>query len=180
MQKLYSLVLKCPAEILMSIFFIVYLCVYDPLGEYAESWPPPTKDAAMVIALQFTMVVRLVVSNLFSSRLGIIISLLVGVVAATLFWIHPIVDNYLIYVSYFISLIVCFFSFKGNRMEQALKTLILMFVTVFSIFVVSFISSFFLEVKSECLGPDDDLIAGIYSLVGGAVAFVIGRQIIDE
>lgn len=65
-------------------------------------------------------------------------------------------------------------------MEQVVKTLTLMFVTIFSIFVVSFISSLLLEVKSECLGPDDDLIAGIYSLVGGTVAFVIGRQIIDE
>lgn len=65
-------------------------------------------------------------------------------------------------------------------MGQVVKTLTLMFVTIFSIFIVSFISSFLLEVKNECLGPDDDLIAGIYSLVGGTVAFVIGRQIIDE
>ena len=70
-------------------------------GELTESWPPPTKDTAMVIALQLTMVVRLIVSKLYSSRLGIIISLLVGIVAATLFWIHPIVDNSLIFVSYF-------------------------------------------------------------------------------
>lgn len=180
MQKLYRLVLKCPAEILLSIFFVVYLCVYAPLGELTESWPPPTKDAAMVIALQLTMVVRLIVSKLYSSRLGIIISLLVSIVAAILFWIHPIVDNSLIFVSYFISLIVCFFSFKGDRMEKVVKTLTLMFVTILSVFIVSFISSFLLEVKNECLGPDDDLIAGIYSLVGGTVAFVIGRQIIDE
>ena len=180
MQKLYNIVIQCPAEILMSIFFIVYLSVCEPLGEYKESWPPPTKDAAMVIALQLTMVVRLIVSKLYSSRLGIIISLLVGVVATMLFCFHPIVDDKLIYVSYFISLIVCFFSFKGDRMEKVVKTLTLMFVTIFSIFVVSFISSLLLEVKSECLGPDDDLIAGIYSLVGGTVAFVIGRQIIDE
>lgn len=180
MQKLYRLVLKCPAEILLSIFFVVYLCVYDPLGELMESWPPPTKDAAIVIALQLTMVVRLIVTKLYSSRLGIIISLLVGIVAAILFWFYPIVDNSLVFVSYFISLIVCFFSFKGGRMGQVVKTLTLMFVTIFSIFVVSFISSLLLEVKSECLGPDDDLIAGIYSLVGGTVAFVIGRQIIDE
>jgi hypothetical protein len=179
MQKLYRLVLKCPAEILLSIFFVVYLCVYDPLGELTESWPPPTKDAAIVIALQLTMVVRLIVSKLYSSRLGIIISLLVGVVAAILFWFYPIVDNSLIFVSYFISLIVCFFSFKGG-MGQVVKTLTLMFVTILSVFIVSFISSFLLEVKNECLGPDDDLIAGIYSLVGGTVAFVIGRQIIDE
>jgi len=164
----------------MSIFFIVYLSVCEPFGEYKGSWPPPTKDAAMVIALQLTMVVRLIVSKLYSSRLGIIISLLVGIVAATLFGIHPIVDNSLIFVSYFISLIVCFFSFKGDRMEKVVKTLTLMFVTILSVFVVSFISSFLLEVKNECLGPDDDLIAGIYSLVGGTVAFVIGRQIIDE
>ena len=65
-------------------------------------------------------------------------------------------------------------------MEQAVKILILMLITIFSIFVVFFVSSLLLEVKSECLGPDDDLIAGIYSLVGGTVAFVIGRQIIDE
>lgn len=55
-----------------------------------------------------------------------------------------------------------------------------MFVTILSVFIVSFISTFLLEVKNECIGPDDDLIAGIYSLVGGTVAFVIGRQIIDE
>ena len=91
--------LKCPAEILLSIFFVVYLCVYDPWGELMESWPPPTKDAAMVIALQLTMVVRLIVAKLYSSRLGIIISLLVSIVAAILFWIHPIVDNSLIFVS---------------------------------------------------------------------------------
>lgn len=172
--------LKCPAEILLSIFFVVYLCVYDPWGELMESWPPPTKDAAMVIALQLTMVVRLIVAKLYSSRLGIIISLLVSIVAAILFWIHPIVDNSLIFVSYFISLIVCFFSFKGDRMEKVVKTLTLMFVTILSVFIVSFISTFLLEVKNECLGPDDDLIAGINSLVGGTVAFVIGRQIIDE
>lgn len=180
MQKLYRLVLKCPAEILLSIFFVVYLCVYDPLGELTESWPPPTKDAAMVIALQLTMVVRLIVSKLYSSRLGILISLLVGIVAATLFWIHPILDNSLIFVSYFISLIVCFFSFKGDRMEKVVKTLTLMSVTILFVFIVSFISTFLLEVKNDCLGPDDDLITGIYSLVGGTVAFVIGRQIIDE
>jgi|MGYP003524348274 membrane protein YqaA with SNARE-associated domain len=65
-------------------------------------------------------------------------------------------------------------------MEKVVKTLTLMFVTILSVFIVSFISTFLLEVKNECLGPDDDLIAGIYSLVGGTVAFVIGRQIIDE
>lgn len=166
MQKLYSLVIKCPPEILLSIFFVVYLCVYDPWGELTESWPPPTKDTAMVIALQLTMVVRLIVSNLYSSRLGIIISLSVGVVATTLFCFHPIVDRSLVFVSYFISLIVCFFSFKGDRMEKVVKTLTLMFVTILSVFIVSFISTFLLEVKNECLGPNDDLIAGIYSLVG--------------
>lgn len=179
MQKLYNIVTKCPAEILISIFFIVYLIVCESLGESEESWPPPTKDTAMVIALQFTMVVRLIVSNLYSSRLGIITSLLVGVIAVTLFCFHPIVDDKLIYVSYLISLIVCFFSFNGNRMEQMAKTLTLMFVTIFSIFVVYFISSFLLEIKNECLGPDDDLVAGIYALVGGTVVFVIGRQIMD-
>lgn len=179
MQKLYSLVIKCQANTFVN-FFVVYLCVYDPLGELTESWPPPTKDTAMVIALQLTMVVRLIVSNLYSSRLGIIISLSVGVVATTLFCFHPIVDDKLIYVSYFISLIVCFFSFKGNRMEQAVKTLILMLITIFSIFVVFFVSSFLLEVKKECLGLDDDFISGIYAFVGGTVAFVIGYQVIND
>ncbi len=64
-------------------------------------------------------------------------------------------------------------------MEQMTKTLTLMFVAIFSIFVVYFISSFLLEIKNECLGPDDDLVAGIYALVGGTVVFVIGRQIMD-
>ena len=130
MQKLYNIVVKCPAEILLSIFFVLYLSVYEPFGE--GSWPPPTKDAAMVVALQFTMVVRLIVSNLFSSRLGIIASLLVGVIVAILFWFHPIVDGNMIVVSYFISLIVCFFSFKGDRMEQVVKTLMLIITTVVS------------------------------------------------
>ena len=65
-------------------------------------------------------------------------------------------------------------------MEKVVKTLTLMSVTILFVFIVSFISTFLLEVKNDCLGPDDDLITGIYSLVGGTVAFVIGRQIIDE
>ncbi|MBR2260625.1 MAG: hypothetical protein IJ916_02880 [Paludibacteraceae bacterium] len=178
MQKLYNIVVKCPAEILLSIFFVLYLSVYEPFGE--GSWPPPTKDAAMVVALQFTMVVRLIVSNLFSSRLGIIASLLVGVIVAILFWFHPIVDGNMIVVSYFISLIVCFFSFKGDRMEQVVKTLMLIITTVVSFVVVSFISIFILEIKNECLGPADDLIAEIYAFVVGTIVYVIGYQIINK
>jgi hypothetical protein len=37
-----------------------------------------------------------------------------------------------------------------------------------------------LEVKNECLGTDDAVVAEAYSLVGAIVWFVIGYQIINE
>ena len=65
-------------------------------------------------------------------------------------------------------------------MEKVVKSLTLMFVTILSVFIVSFISTFLLEVKKECLGLDDDFIFGIYAFVGGTVAFVIGYQVIKD
>lgn len=180
MKALLPYLIKCPAEFLMSIFFIAYLCVGEPWSENTESWPPPTKDAAMVIALQFTMTVRIILSKFFSSKYGIIASLLIGFAVTILFCLHPIVNYSLVFFSYLFCVIFCIFTFQGNWEERIFKILFLVFLTTVFVFVIHFIVDVVLEIQYECLGPEDALISDAYALVGGTIVFVLCRDAVDD
>ena len=63
MNKIYKLLIQCPVEILMSIFFLGYLYKYGPFYETAGEWTTQTKDCLMTVGLLVTMMVRIVVSK---------------------------------------------------------------------------------------------------------------------
>lgn len=179
MSKLLKSLLVCPAELLMSVFFLFYLSNYRLYEECIESWPPLTIDCAMAIALQVTMVVRVSFSKLMSEKSGVIASLLVGFILVIMFLFHPTVDFGLIFISYFFCMLFCFFTFLGNRKKKAFKTLMLISVTVVTALVTSFIANIILEIQHECLGADDALVSEAYALVVGTIAFVFTRNVVD-
>lgn len=144
-------------------------------------WLTYTKDSPMTIGLLVTMMVRIMVSKFTSFKYGIIGSVITGFIVTTLFFLSFLVNNVLILPSYVICLVICFFTFyHTDRKEHVYKTIFLAISTVVVSFIINFVASFVLEVKNECLGTDDAVVAEAYSLVGAIVWFVIGYQIINE
>lgn len=181
MNKIYKLLIQCPVEILMSIFFLGYLYKYGPFYETAGEWTTQTKDCLMTVGLLVTMMVRIVVSKFTSLKYGIIASVITGLVVTALLFLGFVVDSHWILPCYLICVVVCSCMVQHNNIEEQISKMVFLLIpTIVVALFIRFLVSFVLEVTKECLGPGDAAVADAYALVGGTACFVVGYQIVNE
>lgn len=174
LHNLRKSLLPCFVESVMALFFSFSLYQYGPQEQYEPFFQ--TNGVAMAVCLFVTMMARVVVARMTSEKVGLITSLVVGVISVSLFLKYPIIPNLLAISILFLGFIVCFLTDRGDKIDRLVRIVLVGFGAIGVVAVFHLIYSFLTLDEGSAIGPDF-LLESIDCVVF-AISYIIGYQVV--
>lgn len=111
-----------------------------------------------------------------SEKVGLITSLVVGVISVSLFLKYPIIPNLLAISILFLGFIVCFLTDRGDKIDRLVRIVLVGFGAIGVVAVFHLIYSFLTLDEGSAIGPDF-LLESIDCVVF-AISYIIGYQVV--